>query len=106
MSDRKTDYTKILRQMIIRYIVAVSALILLIIARQTIISYELYHNDHISSLINTAGRQRMLSQKITKDILMIHSLTDESMRQNILKNSRLPCLPGKRIRSHCRVVRQ
>ena len=85
MNDRKTDYKKTLRQMIIRYIVAVSVLIILIIARQTIISYELYHNDHISSVINTAGRQRMLSQKITKDVLVIYTLTDNTTIQGYLE---------------------
>lgn len=95
MNDRKTDYKKILRQMIIRYIVAVSALIILIIARQTIISYELYHNDHISSVINTAGRQRMLSQKISKDVLMIYTLNDNITIQGYVRDQELSVCLGR-----------
>ncbi len=63
------DYKKIYRRIEKRYIIWISVLILLFISRQAIIQYQINLGKDMSRVINISGRQRMLSQKITKTLL-------------------------------------
>jgi len=49
-----------------RYIVALSLIALLTIVSQLIVQFLIADQEHDSRIVNIAGRQRMLSQKITK----------------------------------------
>lgn len=49
-----------------RYIVALSLIAILTIASQTVMQILIADQEHDSRVVNIAGRQRMLSQKITK----------------------------------------
>ena len=49
-----------------RYVVALSLIAILIIASQVVMQFLIADQEHDSRVINIAGRQRMLSQKITK----------------------------------------
>lgn len=56
-----------------RYIVALSLIALLTIVSQWVIQHSLADQDYDSRVVNIAGRQRMLSQKITKTALYVRS---------------------------------
>jgi signal transduction histidine kinase len=56
-----------------RYIVALLIIALLSIGAQVIIQIYLSANESDSTVINLAGRQRMLSQRISKDVFAITS---------------------------------
>ncbi|MBL4560260.1 MAG: type IV pili methyl-accepting chemotaxis transducer N-terminal domain-containing protein [Labilibaculum sp.] len=53
------------------YIIALSAIALSVIISQVIIRNYLNDQQSDSTIINVAGRQRMLSQKLTKEILLL-----------------------------------
>ncbi|MEW4455898.1 ATP-binding protein [Bremerella sp. JC817] len=57
----------------ILYVLALSAVALLTIAGQVLIQHSLERQLSDSTVINIAGRQRMLSQKITKLALQLHT---------------------------------
>ncbi len=61
------------RQLHRRYIVALSLIALLTIVSQVVVQYLITDQQHDSRVVNIAGRQRMLSQKITKTSLYIAS---------------------------------
>ena len=73
-----------------RYIVALSLIALLIISSQGLMQFLLADQTHDSHIINIAGRQRMLSQKITKLSYYISSnpsLQEKLRYQNELTES-------------------
>jgi len=59
------------RRLTILYICALSSVALLAIAGQIVIQLALQQQSGDAALINIAGRQRMLSQKISKDALIL-----------------------------------
>ncbi|WP_370476628.1 ATP-binding protein [Tamlana flava] len=61
------------------YIIALSAIAVSVIASQILIRKHLNDQQSDSTVINVAGRQRMLSQKLTKDIV---SLSAESSMED------------------------
>ncbi len=60
-----------------RYATALGLIALLIIVSQVLIQVALSENSDSARIINIAGRQRMLSQKITKSALAISNDRDE-----------------------------
>jgi nitrate/nitrite-specific signal transduction histidine kinase len=62
-----------------RYILALSTVALLSIAGQLGIQLSIKHQSSDAVVINVAGRQRMLSQKLTKATLAIQSTSDPNM---------------------------
>ncbi|NJX14217.1 ATP-binding protein [Tamlana crocina] len=55
------------------YIIALSAIAVSVIASQILIRKHLNDQQSDSTVINVAGRQRMLSQKLTKDVVALSS---------------------------------
>ena len=56
-----------------RYILALSIIALLVVFSQGLVQYALIDQDADSRIVNIAGRQRMLSQRITKCSLILQS---------------------------------
>lgn len=74
----------------IRYITALSLIALLILFAYALIRVELVKQASDAPVINLAGRQRMLSQKLTKEVLLIAgnpSIEERKRYRDILKNS-------------------
>ena len=67
------------------YIIALSAIALTLIISQVLIRNHLETQKSDSTVINVAGRQRMLSQKLTKEIVSLLVSSDEKNRI-LLKN--------------------
>ncbi|PQO42447.1 ATP-binding protein [Blastopirellula marina] len=63
-------------QLTIRYVLALSAVALLTVAGQILVQRSLERQEGDSTVINIAGRQRMLSQRIAKLALQIHNAPD------------------------------
>ena len=67
------------RQLHRRYIVALSLIALLTILSQILVQYLIADQVHDSRVVNIAGRQRMLSQKITKSgFYIVHATSPSS----------------------------
>lgn len=64
------------------YIIALSTIALSVIVSQILVRKHLNDQQSDSSVINVAGRQRMLSQKLTKEIVLIS--TEDSLDERIL----------------------
>ena len=64
-----------------RYLMALSAIALTIIVSQTLLQHHISRQITDSAEINLSGRQRMLSQRISKAVLMISIANDSSEMQ-------------------------
>lgn len=64
------------------YIIALSTIALSVIVSQILVRKHLNDQQSDSSVINVAGRQRMLSQKLTKEIVSLY--TEDSLAKRIL----------------------
>ena len=78
MDKSELEYKNVSKTIIKRYIPAVILIIVLIIIGQVIIQYEINQDKHLSRVVNIAGRQRMLSQKISKDAYAIYLSEDKN----------------------------
>jgi hypothetical protein len=58
-----------LRQLSLRSLIILSTIAIVIVSSQILIQIELQHKSATADIINIAGRQRMLSQRIAKDAL-------------------------------------
>ncbi|MGB5418817.1 ATP-binding protein [Algibacter sp.] len=67
------------------YIIALSTIALSVIVSQILIRAHLSGQESDSKVINVAGRQRMLSQKLTKEIVSLSAETNQENRL-LLKN--------------------
>jgi hypothetical protein len=68
------------------YIIALSTIALSVIVSQVLVRYHLNKQQTDSTVINVAGRQRMLSQKLTKEIISIAVYADEKNRILLKEN--------------------
>ncbi len=59
------------RRFTLRYVLALAAVGLLSIAGQALIEWSLHQQEGDSRVVNLAGRQRMLSQRLTKSALLL-----------------------------------
>ncbi|MCB0227163.1 MAG: type IV pili methyl-accepting chemotaxis transducer N-terminal domain-containing protein, partial [Anaerolineae bacterium] len=69
------------RRLTILYIFALSSIALLSIVGQAVIFTFLGQQTSDATVINIAGRQRMLSQRLSKAALIIQTTTDAAARQ-------------------------
>lgn len=60
------------------YIIALSLIALFTISSQIFVQFHLRGQDSSSRIINVSGRQRMLSQKITKEALLLVKATNKT----------------------------
>ena len=67
------------------YIIALSTIALSVIISQVLVRNHLDTQISDSTVINVAGRQRMLSQKLTKEIVSL-SVSSDKQNREILKN--------------------
>ncbi|WP_254454509.1 type IV pili methyl-accepting chemotaxis transducer N-terminal domain-containing protein [Flavobacterium sp. M31R6] len=63
------------------YLFALVTIAVTVLLSQLLIQYNLNSQLSDSRIINTSGKQRMLSQKLTKEILVLNFITD-SLQQN------------------------
>lgn len=68
------------------YIIALSTIAVSVIISQILIRTHLSRQETDSTVINVAGRQRMLSQKLTKDIVSLSSETDLAKKVRLKDN--------------------
>jgi len=71
------------------YLMALTFIALSAIGSQLLIQYFLQNQLGDAKVINIAGRQRMLSQKLTKEILLLAELPQSTVLQNNLKTTLL-----------------
>lgn len=72
MDNNSIKYTKVVKSIRKRYIFALSIIVLALILSQIIVQYNINNDMSYSRTINISGRQRMLSQKISKDVYAIY----------------------------------
>ncbi|MEL4307563.1 sensor histidine kinase [Joostella sp. CR20] len=65
------------------YIIALSAIAIAVIVSQILVRKYLSDQQDDAKTINIAGRQRMLSQKLTKEVLLFTATTEDSYRTNL-----------------------
>jgi two-component system, NarL family, sensor histidine kinase DegS len=58
------------------YLFALITIAITVILSQFLIQYNLYSQLSDSKIINTSGKQRMLSQKLTKEVLVLNITSD------------------------------
>jgi len=82
-SNKKNKHiTNILRK---RYILALSIIAFLVLFTQITIQYTIKKQESDSRVVNIAGRQRMLSQRISKDVLAIYLANDAKSKKFYLE---------------------
>ena len=84
--DKENSIDKILRK---RYILALSIIAFLVLFSQLTIQYTLKKQENDSRVVNIAGRQRMLSQRISKDILAIYISESSTEQRNYLNELKI-----------------
>jgi len=78
-SNKKNKYrNNILRK---RYILALSIIAFLVLFTQITIQYTIKKQESDSRVVNIAGRQRMLSQRISKEVLAIYLANDDNSKK-------------------------
>lgn len=90
MIKSKLKYAEVSKIILLRFIPAMIIILLLGVAKHFILQYEINRNLELTNIINISGRQRMLSQKITKDAYALYLSVDEGSTKfyiNELKNS-------------------
>ncbi len=65
------------------YLIALSAIALSIIISEILVHKFLNSQENDSRIINVAGRQRMLSQKLTKEVLLLATQAEPQQRSRI-----------------------
>jgi len=78
--DTLTSQSSPTRRLTILYVCALCSVAVLAILSQVIIQVTIQQQSSDAFVINIAGRQRMLSQKISKDVLILENATDPTMR--------------------------
>lgn len=67
------------------YVIALSTIAVSVIISQILVRNHLNNQESDSTVINIAGRQRMLSQKLTKEIVSI-TVSKDAIHRDVLKN--------------------
>ena len=68
------------------YIFALITIAITVLLSQLLIQYNINSQLHDSRLINISGKQRMLSQKLTKEILILRFLTHANEKKEQISN--------------------
>lgn len=70
------------------YIFALLTIAITVLLSQLLIQYNLHSQLSDSRIINISGKQRMLSQKLTKEILILNFVTDLKNNKNEIEQAR------------------
>src|SRR5215471_21239469 len=79
--DRAVSADKTIRRLSLRYFFVLGAVAVLVVADQVIVQPLLVRMNSYAPAINLAGRQRMLSQRLTKAALALEVCSDETSRE-------------------------
>jgi len=85
MNDSTTISNKVFKRLSRFYIIALSLITLLTIVGLFLIQSSLHQQSHNAHIINMAGRQRMLSENLSKIALLIQLKTETSPRQEYVE---------------------
>ncbi|MEM6700529.1 MAG: type IV pili methyl-accepting chemotaxis transducer N-terminal domain-containing protein, partial [Bacteroidota bacterium] len=97
------------------YVIALSTIALSIVISQLLVQRHLSNQLDDSRVVNVAGRQRMLSQKITKEILLLQDGQREQLKElratlKLWKNSHVALQEGNKElglpRNESRIIKQ
>jgi hypothetical protein len=80
MFSSQSSQSSATRRLTIFYICALCSIALLSILGQVIIQVSIQQQTSDALVVNVAGRQRMLSQEISKDMLILEPVTDPTVR--------------------------
>jgi signal transduction histidine kinase len=69
------------------YIFALLTIAVTVLISQLLIQYNLYSQLSDSKIINISGKQRMLSQKLTKEILILNFIVDTKNNKKAIENA-------------------
>ncbi|HEY6143191.1 MAG TPA: type IV pili methyl-accepting chemotaxis transducer N-terminal domain-containing protein, partial [Flavobacterium sp.] len=69
------------------YLFALLTIAITVLLSQLLIQYNLHKQLNDSRIINTSGRQRMLSQKLTKEILILNFVADAKNNQERIERA-------------------
>lgn len=76
------------RYLSVSYLVAVSLIALVVTISEVLIQQDFEEQEAATQITNLAGRQRMLSQRITKDLLLIERADSLQQRQSAMTDFR------------------
>lgn len=82
----ETRFQKTYRKLSYRIVFATGLILALFLAKQIVIQYQIVQNKDSSYIIDISGRQRMLSQKITKDLLLIQKYRDVKIKEEYVSD--------------------
>lgn len=69
----------------LRYIIFIATVIITIIANELIVQHNINLQLADAKIINMAGKQRMLSQRISKEVLFLEAHSDTLTKENLTK---------------------
>jgi signal transduction histidine kinase len=78
VSFDKLSFIKLRRM----YLFALVTIAVTVLLSQLLIQYNLYSQLSDSRIINISGKQRMLSQKLTKEVLILNFISDSLQKEN------------------------
>ena len=77
------------KRLILMYVLAVFTIALIIFISERYLQLQLNRQLYDSKVVNLAGRQRMYSQKITKDLLLLSQPAFASNQHQLITDLRL-----------------
>jgi len=82
--DMKKDPSIILRK---SFAIALSIIAIVVVFLGLYVNYEVWHNQQTLSLVNDSGQQRILSQRITKNLIdLIYIQNNKSSREKLIQS--------------------
>jgi len=84
------EYSTIYKRLIRRFIISSFILLSVFMLKQFIIHYQIVQEENTSYIVNIAGRQRMLSQKVVKDMSLIQldqTISDDERYKTDMEDS-------------------
>jgi diguanylate cyclase (GGDEF)-like protein/hemerythrin-like metal-binding protein len=84
IKQKEVSYKTVSNTLKKRYLPAVILITLIILVEQVMIHNQLSNSENMSHIMNDAGRQRMLSQKIVKDALLLYHSMDPNLNAKYL----------------------
>jgi len=82
--DMKKDPSIILRK---SFAIALSIIAIVVVFLGLYVNYEVWHNQQTLSLVNDSGQQRILSQRITKNLMdLIYIQNNKSSREKLIQS--------------------